>query len=198
MNFRKLTLALITLASIGVAVNAYAQNSQSVNNNQPLQTVDFVDVERYMGNWYEIARLPMPYQKQCVANVTANYHLNDDGSITVTNRCQTASGDWSVSQGLAKAVSDDNSKLTVTFLPKWLRWLPVGDAPYWVMALDDKYQTAMVGQPSREYLWILSRTPVMNNAVYEAYLNQAKDAGYRLDGLIETVQDKTQAQNFDE
>lgn len=184
MNFRKTVLVTVALVAMGITINAYAKT------DKPLQTVDYVDVERYMGKWYEIARLPMPYQQQCVADVSANYHLNADGSITVINRCQKSDGGWSVSEGLAKAVSQDNSKLTVTFLPKWLRWLPVGDAPYWVMALDDDYQSAMVGQPSREYLWILSRTPVLDGNTYQAYLDKAVAQGYKLDGLIETVQDK--------
>ncbi len=185
MKYAKVLLVATTLVAMGITINAYAKT------DKPLQTVDYVDVERYMGKWYEIARLPMPYQQQCVANVSANYHLNADGSITVINRCQTASGEESVSEGLAKAVSQDNSKLTVTFLPKWLRWLPVGDAPYWVMALDENYQSAMVGQPSREYLWILSRTPVMDDNTYQAYLDKAVAQGYKLDGLIETPQTAT-------
>lgn len=176
----------LLIATALFAVSAYAQSTKT----KPLSTVDYVDIDRYAGTWYEIARLPMPYQSQCAANVTAEYRPNDDGTITVINRCQRFDGNWSVAEGLAQAVSEDNSKLTVTFLPKIIRWLPIGKAPYWVMALDDDYQTAMVGQPNRKYLWLLSRTPVMDNATYTAYLDKARAEGYKLDELIETVQNE--------
>lgn len=173
------------VAAALIAISAYAQDSKTA----PLSTVDYVDIDRYAGTWYEIARLPMPYQNQCAANVTAEYRPNDDGTITVINRCQKVDGNWSVAEGLAKATSEDNSQLTVTFLPKIIRWLPIGQAPYWVMGLDDEYQTAMVGQPDRKYLWLLSRTPVMDSATYTAYLDKAKAEGYQLDGLIKTKHD---------
>lgn len=151
-----------------------------------LHTVNHVDVARYSGTWYEIARLPMPYQKACAANVTAHYALNDNGSIIVTNRCQKADGSWMQAQGRARAEDDSNSRLSVTFLPAALRWLPVGHAPYWVMALDEDYRTAMVGQPDRKYLWLLSRTPHMDEHVYQAYLQQAQQQGYDLSELMRT------------
>ncbi|MDO5357425.1 MAG: lipocalin family protein [Conchiformibius sp.] len=153
-----------------------------------LLTVDKVDVARYAGTWYEIAHLPMPFQKQCAAHVTARYTVNDNNTITVTNRCQKANGSWSEAEGLARPQNEGNSKLSVTFLPKWLRWLPFGRAPYWVMALDDNYETVMVGQPDRKYLWLLSRQPQMDEKVYQAYLQQAKAQGYDLSALIRTRQ----------
>lgn len=151
-----------------------------------LSTVPQVDVQRYAGQWYEIARLPMPFQKQCAANVTATYTVNPDNSITVLNRCQRADGSWSQADGLARAQNAENTRLSVTFLPKAVRWLPVGRAPYWVMALDKDYRTAMVGQPNRKYLWLLSRTPQMDEQTYQTYLAQAKAQGYDLSDLIQT------------
>ena len=152
----------------------------------PLKTVPQVDVQRYAGQWYEIARLPMPYQDQCVSDVTATYRINSNDTISVTNRCLKSDGKWSVAEGLARAHNAENTKLSVTFLPKAIRWLPVGKAPYWVMALDSDYQYAMVGQPDRKYLWLLSRKPLMDETVYQSYLKQAQEQGYDLSALIRT------------
>lgn len=158
---------------------------------QPLSTVAQVDVARYSGQWYEIARLPMRFQAQCASDVSAHYRLNDNGSIAVTNRCRRADGSWDQAEGLARAQDGSNSRLRVTFLPKGLRWLPFGKAPYWILALDGNYQTAMVGEPGRRYLWLLSRTPQMDEAVYQAYLQQAQAQGYDLSALIHTRHSQT-------
>ena len=173
----KNTLTVLALA-VFAHLPAYAET--------PLSTVAQVDVARYSGQWYEIARLPMRFQAQCVADVSANYRVNDNGSIAVTNRCRQADGSWDQAEGLARAEDSSNSRLRVTFLPKGLRWLPFGKAPYWIMALDSNYQTAMVGEPGRRYLWLLSRTPQMDDAVYQAYLQQAQAQGYDLSALIHT------------
>lgn len=154
---------------------------------QDLPTVAQVDVARYAGTWYEIARLPMPFQKQCAANVTAQYSLNANNTITVLNRCQRADGTWSQAEGLARPKNQTNSRLSVSFLPKALRWLPFGQSPYWVMALDNDYQYAMIGQPNRKYLWLLSRTPQMDENVYQAYLFQAQAQGYDVSKVIRTT-----------
>ncbi|OSI12641.1 lipocalin family protein [Neisseria canis] len=168
---------------LGLALTAMiARGSESSD----LQTVERVDVARYMGTWYEIARLPMPFQKQCAADVTATYTLNADTTIKVVNRCRQADGSWSEAEGLARAQNESNSKLKVSFLPKVLRWLPVGKAPYWIMALDEEYENVMVGQPDRKYLWLLSRQPHMDEETYQSYLTQAKSQGYDLSNLIRT------------
>lgn len=159
-------------------------------SNPDLKTVAQVDVQRYSGQWYEIARLPMPFQNQCAAQVTAHYTVNADNSITVRNRCQRADGSWSEAEGLAWADNPENNRLRVSFLPQALRWLPFGRAPYWIMALDQDYQNAMIGQPQRQYLWLLSRTPHMKQEIYHAYLKQAEAEGYDLKDLIQTQQEK--------
>lgn len=178
MNIRLLFSATIALSAAVVLAD----------DLPALETVAEVDLAKYSGKWYEIARLPMPYQKQCAANVSATYIPNANGTIRVINRCLTDSGSWSEAEGLAKPQDEANNKLSVTFMPKALRWLPIGKAPYWVMALDENYETAMVGQPDRKYLWILSRKPQMDEAVYQAYLKQAQEQGYDLSTLIHTKQ----------
>lgn len=147
-------------------------------------TVKQVDIKRYMGQWHEIARLPMKFQDQCVSNITANYTLNPNNSVTVLNSCHTADGSISKAEGLAKATDASASKLSVTFLPKGLRWLPIGKASYWILRLDNNYQTALVGTPDRRYLWLLSRTPTLNPETYQSYLDTARSQGYDLSKLI--------------
>lgn len=147
-----------------------------------------VDVPRYMGQWHEIARLPMRFQDDCARDVRAVYTLNDDASIKVHNSCRRADGSVMQVEGLARAVDDSGSKLTVTFVPRWLRWTGIGRANYWVLRLDEGYQTALVGTPDRKYLWVLSRTPQLNETVYQAYVQTAKEQGYDVARLIRNPQ----------
>ncbi|XXQ67718.1 lipocalin family protein [Neisseriaceae bacterium B1] len=147
-------------------------------------TVAQVDVPRYMGKWHEIARLPMRFQDDCARDVQAVYTLNADKTVTVNNSCRRANGEMMSVEGQAKAVDATGSKLRVTFLPKAIRWLPVGKAPYWILRLDSDYQTALVGTPNRKYLWILSRSPQIAPDVYQSYLQTAREQGYAVDKLI--------------
>ncbi|QWT19986.1 lipocalin family protein [Bacillus sp. NP157] len=150
----------------------------------PVTAVADLDLERYAGAWHEIARLPMYFQRKCTGNVTAHYTPNIDGTVTVENRCDTAEGPIA-SQGVARRPEAfARGKLEVTFVPPWLRWLPPVWADYWVIALDEDYQWSMVGQPGRKYLWILSRTPVMDDAVFEDLKARAVAMGYDLSALI--------------
>ena len=144
-------------------------------------TVDRVDLDRYAGTWYEIARLPMYFQRNCTSDVTANYTEKTDGSgIIVTNKCLEADGSQMVAEGLAKPADTTGSKLKVTFLPSWIRWLPVGRADYWVIARDADYQTALVGTPDKEYLWLLARSPNVTQQTYAKYRQIAQSQGYDL------------------
>lgn len=147
-------------------------------------TVAHVDVARYMGTWHEIARLPMYFQKDCVSDVQANYALNPNGSISVLNSCRRADGKKIEAHGLATSVDASNSKLRVSFLPKAIRWLPFGQSPYWILRLDEHYQTVLVGTPNHQYLWILSRSPKLDAQVYRDYVNTAKNLGYDVSKLI--------------
>ncbi len=116
-------------------------------------TVDNVDLKRYAGKWYEIGRLPMYFQRNCARDVTATYTGKSDGSgITVLNQCVGAEGIGIKAEGLAKPADNTGSKLKVSFLPSWIRWLPVGRADYWVLARDGDYQTALIGTPDKDYL----------------------------------------------
>ena len=149
----------------------------------PLQTVAQVDLDRYLGTWYEIANFPQSFQKGCTAT-TANYALRDDGEIDVVNACRKDSveGPEKVARGRARVVdTSTNAKLEVSFFrPFW------GD--YWVIDLGADYEYAVVGHPSRDYLWILARQPTMEHHVYDAIVARLAGMGYETGRLVRTVQ----------
>ena len=150
----------------------------------PLNTVPAVDLKRYLGTWYEIASYPQYFQRGCVAS-TATYTLRADGRIDVLNQCRDESFDGRLRQaeGVAWIVdpSESEAKLKVRFF-----WPFAGD--YWIIELDPDYAYAVIGHPSREYLWILSRTPTLQSDRYAHVLERIKAHGYTLDRLNRTPQ----------
>ena len=148
----------------------------------PLRTVDRVDLARYSGKWFEIATIPMSFQKGCTG-VTANYTIRPDGDVDVVNTCRKETLDGPERQATAKAWSVDpsNAKLVVRFF-----WPFTGD--YWIIDLDPDYRWAVVGHPSREYLWILSRTPQMDAATYDGILSRLRAQAYDTTKLVRTPQ----------
>jgi len=135
---------------------------------QALATVESLDVPRYMGTWYEIAKFPNWFQKKCVGDTRAEYSLAADGKVQVINRCRLANGEFDQANGTARQIgAADSPKLEVSFAPAWLSFLPVVWGNYWVVDIDAAYQLVAVSEPGREYLWILSRTPSIDPQVYE-------------------------------
>jgi apolipoprotein D and lipocalin family protein len=130
----------------------------------PLPVVPALDLDRYAGTWHEIARYPNVFERMCVRDVTARYTLNANGTIAVVNACRTEDGTLKSAEGLARVVGP--AKLEVRFAPAWLGWLPFVWGDYWVIELAPDYSYAVVGEPSREYLWILARDPRMDDATY--------------------------------
>lgn len=151
---------------------------------EPVWSVANLDLSRYAGQWHEIARLPMFFQRQCVGDVTASYILRDDALIGVRNACRTQDGGTDVSEGVARPVQGQPGQLEVRFAPDFLSWLPFVWADYWVIDLDPDYQWAVVGEPRRRYLWILSRTPAMERGLFERIKQRAQAKGYDLSPLI--------------
>ncbi len=149
----------------------------------PLQSVAHVDLSRYLGTWYEISSFPQSFQRGCTAT-TATYTLRPDGEIDVLNRCRKGSitGAEQSALGRARVVdAQTNAKLEVSFFgPFW------GD--YWVINLADDYSYAVVGHPSRDYLWVLSRTPAMTNDTYQAIVQRLEAQGYETARLVRTAQ----------
>ncbi|MGP5437917.1 MULTISPECIES: lipocalin family protein [Psychrobacter] len=162
--------------TLSIKPNAIIHKSASVPT-----TVDSVDLKKYAGTWYEIGRLPMYFQRNCASDVTATYVEKTDGSgIKVINQCKAQDGSAITAEGLAKPADASGSKLKVTFLPSWIRWVPVGRADYWVLARDADYKTALVGTPDKEYLWLLARSPNVSQETYAKYRQIAQKQGYDL------------------
>ncbi|MBS7815003.1 lipocalin family protein [Wohlfahrtiimonas chitiniclastica] len=153
------------------------------DNAAPVQSVKQFDVDRYLGTWYEIARLPNRFQKACVKGNQAHYEKIAQ-NIGVTNRCQMDNGEWKTAEAMAYPQNAIGSELKVSFLPKYLRWIPFTKGDYWVMRIDEDYQVALVGEPSREFLWILARTPIIDPVVIEDYLKTATEQGYDVRTMI--------------
>ena len=170
------TTAKTSTETLSIKPNAIIHKSASVPT-----TVDSVDLKKYAGTWYEIGRLPMYFQRNCASDVTATYIEKTDGSgIKVINQCKAQDGSAITAEGLAKPDDATGSKLKVTFLPSWIRWLPVGRADYWVLARDADYKTALVGTPDKEYLWLLARSPNVSQETYAKYRQIAQKQGYDL------------------
>ncbi|MFZ1864758.1 MAG: lipocalin family protein [Polyangiales bacterium] len=173
---------LIT-AAVAIATSGCSKTTTERLNLPPLETVPEVDLRRYLGTWYEIASYPQPFQKGCT-HTTATYSLRDDGQIEVLNQCRKGSQDGKkdVARGRARVVDHEtNAKLEVSFFgPFW------GD--YWITDLGPHYEYAVVGHPSRDYLWILSRTPKLDDATYRAILRRLEEKGYPLGRLVKTDQ----------
>jgi len=149
-------------------------------------------LHRYSGGWSEIAKYPNRFQKQCVANTTANYTLKPNGKFEVLNKCRLE--DKSVDAAEAEGKIGDkknNSKLKVRFAPGFVSWLPFVWANYWVIDLDPNYEYAVVGEPKREYLWILSRKPQMDEATYSAIIAKIETMGYDTKRIVKTPQGLT-------
>jgi apolipoprotein D and lipocalin family protein len=172
---------LAALALVGALVGC----ANSGTGVTPPQTAGKVDLQRYQGTWYEQARLPMFFQRNC-AQSEAIYELQEGGALGVTNRCRTFDGDMQQVQGQAVAqVPGETSKLWVRF-DNWFSRLAPGltKGEYWVLYLDDDYQTALVGNPNRKYLWLLTRDQQINAKSRATLLEEARSRGYDTAELI--------------
>ena len=154
-------------------MNIPASNPQ----DQEPRTVQSVDLKKYIGIWYEIAKIPNSFQKKCECNTTATYSLRDDGRIDVLNRCTGHDGTVQEAKGIARVADTvTNSKLEVSFVRLLGLQLFWGD--YWIIGLDDNYRYAIVGSPTRKYGWILSRTPALPEADQKRIFEILKVQGY--------------------
>lgn len=153
-----------------------------------VQSVAKLDLERYLGLWFEVGRLPLQFEADGARDVTAEYTLNDGGTVIVDNRCLDEQGQ--PVQALGEAVPDDEhpGRLRVTFLPEGLRWIPFTKADYWVLKVDEEYRWALVGTPDRKHLWLLSREPRVPDAVEREYLDEARSQGFDLGEWIRPEQ----------
>ena len=167
-------LCAVVLAA-SLAAPAFAQAP-------PLTAVPALDLDRYVGVWHEIARYENFFERMCARDVTANYTRNADGTINVVNACRKEDGSMQSATAQARVVAP--AKLEVLFAPAWLGFLPFVWGKYWVIELAPDYSYAVVGEPSREYLWILARAPEMDDATYAQITAGLPALGYDAAKLV--------------
>ncbi len=175
-----LALALCAAASAG---------AQTVG---PLPVVPVLDLQRYSGDWYEIARLPNWFQRNCTGQVRARYGPANNGLVPVLNQCRRSDGTLIDASGEARRVPREGQpeagQLEVRFAPAWLSWLPFVWGDYQVLALDPDYRVALVGAPGRDYLWLLSRQPTLSEADIALWLDKARALGFPTERVVRTPQ----------
>jgi apolipoprotein D and lipocalin family protein len=154
-----------------------------------VKTVAQVDLDRYLGEWFEVSRLPNRFQTQCVSDVKARYERRADGRLDVINSCRLENGQIDDARGVARIVERATSaKLKVRFAPAALSFLPMVWGDYWIIGLAEDYSWAVVGSPDRQYLWILSRTPVLSGAALDRALTALRANGFDEKALAPTRQ----------
>lgn len=180
MKFTTLLVSMLILA----AGSALAQDRST-----PLRAVSGIDLKRYSGQWYEIAKYPNKFQKQCVANTTATYTLKQNGRIEVVNKCVKNDGTVDKAVGEAKIADEkNNAKLKVRFAPSFISFMPFVWGNYWVIDIADDYSYSVIGEPGRDYFWILARKPEMNDATYQQIVRRAETMGFTASRIEKTPQ----------
>ena len=158
---------------------------------EPVTPIASLNVARYMGTWYEIAKYPNFFQRKCASNTVAEYSTQPDGTVRVFNRCTQDNGKVIDALGQARQIGNATSpKLEVRFAPAWLSFLPFVWGNYWVIDIDPEYQLVAVSEPKREYLWILSRTPEVDGKAYEGLLARLVKSGFDMGKLERSKQVK--------
>ncbi|WP_455371743.1 lipocalin family protein [Petrachloros mirabilis] len=183
MLFHRIPLGIVTAILVCLMTGCAGTGLKT-----PPETVTAVDLARYTGLWHEIARLPMWAQRNCVTS-TAEYRLRDDGKVGVRNACVTKDGGQISIDGEATVVdAEHHAKLNVVFdqwAAKLVAWFTSSEqGNYWILRLDPNYQWVVVGTPDREYLWILSRSKVMDDDLYRQLVEYVRQQGFPVDKLI--------------
>lgn len=181
-----LSAATAKLAGVVAATAALAVSLATAT--PPVHGVDKLDMSRYSGTWFEVARLPNKLQARCRYDVTATYRLKADGTVTVLNRCVDASEHVKVAVGRATPLAGDPARLRLSYVPDWLSWWPGTHSDHWVVMLDDDYRYAVVSDSTRTSLWILSRAPSLDAAMYDDIVSRLRAQRYPVDQLVITPQ----------
>lgn len=153
-----------------------------LESNINVTAINNFQAESYLGDWYEIARIPFYFEDHCLAPVKANYKI-DGENIAVTNSCMTKENKLDTAHGMAYFTEKDAkiAKLEVTFVPSWLRFTHIGRGDYWVLYTD--YQYSLVGSPNHRYLWILSRSETPDQTTIHKLLDIASQQGFDITKL---------------
>lgn len=150
----------------------------------PLNTIERLDVARYMGTWYQIAHYPNRFQAKCVGETSATYSLTPSGTVSVLNRCRLADGRMNEALGEARQLGGpDSPRLQVRFAPAWLGFLPFVWGNYWIIDLDPAYDLVAISEPQRDYLWILARQPEVDPARLAALKQRLAGMGFEVGRL---------------
>ncbi|MDZ4834801.1 MAG: lipocalin family protein [Candidatus Melainabacteria bacterium] len=179
--FKKIALfALISVAVVATVRPAIAKDKLLIVQN--------FDLSKYVGTWYEVARLPNWFERNCSSEITAQYSVREDGKLDVRNSCKKKSGSSDVAQGVGRFASENTKlgHLKVTFAPGVLRALPFVWADYCVIDVDADYRIALVGDPSRKYLWILSKDRDVDKSDIDRLMKLAAQQGFDVSKLINT------------
>lgn len=157
-------------------------------DEESLRVVPFVDFSRYAGLWYEIARLPNRFEEKCAGDVTAEYTPLGADRLKVVNRCRRRDGRLTQAEGVARLADrkKENSRLKVRFAPSYLSFLPFVWGDYQIIELAPDYSHALVGDPGRKYLWVLSRKPLMDEETYLRLTEAARAQGFDVSRLMRT------------
>jgi len=167
--------------SLALVGGAYLRSRHPVGNRAVPEPAKSVDLQRYLGRWFEIARYDQRFERGC-AGVTADYSLREDGSIDVLNRCRKPDGKVAEARGRAKIVDTASyAKLKVSFFGPFY-------GNYWILDHADDYSWSIVGEPSGRYLWILARSPTPSAAEVADLIVRVRTMGYDTSMLIRTVQ----------
>lgn len=166
------SLLLVALTALGFSYGALASLKSD------LRTVDFVDLNRYQGTWFEVASIPASFQKKCIGNVMAEYSILDSGEVKVVNSCDEIQGrNVAVARARVKD-SETNAKLDVAFFKFLGHYVFLFAGDYWVIDLDSNYQWAVVGTPNRKFAWILSRRPYLDSQTLSGIAERLKNQKY--------------------
>jgi apolipoprotein D and lipocalin family protein len=185
----KKSIFVLILPAILIIASASVMTVRAQKSDNVVKTVPKVDLKQYSGKWYEIARYPNKFQKQCVGNTTATYKQKSNGKIEVVNECLKKDGTTESAKGDARIIDKTtNAKLEVRFAPSFLSFIPAVWGDYWIIDLDDNYQYAAIGDPKQKYFWILSRTPELSDATYQEILRRAEKMGFNPGKVVKTPQ----------
>src|SRR5262245_60295653 len=177
---REFSAALLVFSCLGMTA------SQKAPDLAPLFVVPVLDFERYSGTWYEIARFPTEDEKSCASDVTATYAPRPDGQFDIFNRCREKGGKIRLVEGIGRRVfGHPPSSFEVRQNPNFFNLLP-GWTPYQVMELGPNYEYAVVGEPERRHLWILSRKPQMDAELYKTLVQKARGQAFDVEALVIT------------
>lgn len=182
------SIAKIIIAAIAAGITHLAAAQLA-----PLEPISSLDLQKYQGTWYEIAKYPNRFQTQCVKSTVVKYAVQPSGTVEVINACDEKNGGKTSVTGEARRVGADknpqSATLKVRFAPAWLSWLPFVWGDYWVVALDPQYQWSVVSEPGRELLWVLARGKQLDAATWTTIESAIKQRGFDLTKLEKTAQD---------